>query len=313
MHAQRLAASYWEELTESVGKGWNAFWFSQRSSQQLAAVRIATGVIALLYFASFASDFNRWLGPKSLLPAESVGRLLQDDTEANYHYSLLTLAKKPAELMFLQGVAFVGAICLTMGLFSRTAAIITLVMLLSYVHRVPMVSGFSEPVLAMLLFYLCFVPGGEWFSVDALMRRRKSGAEPGPSVMGNLGTRLIQVHLAAFVFMMGMSKLSAEPWWQGDALWYLIAQTRSRPVDLSGLRSSPFIINAWTHAVVAFEFAFPILVWNRFARPILLVLGPLLWLSLALVSGNLLFALAMTAASLAFWSWEETPARSLAG
>jgi hypothetical protein len=308
---KQSATTYWEDLSNAVATGWDAFWFSTRSSQQLSIVRIATGLIALLYFASFATDFSRWLGPNSLLPVETVGRLLQDDIRTNYHYSLLALAKQPTELMALQGVAFVGAACLAIGLFSRVAAGITLVMLLSYVHRVPMVSGFSEPVLAMLLFYLCFVPSGEWFSVDAWLRRRKSGDDPQPSVMANLGTRLIQVHLAAFVFMMGMSKLSSEPWWQGDAIWYLIAQTQSRPVDLTALRASPFTINAWTHAIVAFEFAFPILVWNRLARPLLLVIGTVLWLSLALVSGHLLFALAMIAASAAFWSWSEpTPTKT---
>ena len=59
--------------------------------------------------------------------------------------------------------------------------------------------------------------------------------------------------------------------------------------------------NAWTHLIVGFEIAFPILIWNRFARPILLILGVLVWLSIAIAAGHLLFALTMITASLAFW------------
>ena len=303
MLMKQQAGTYFEEWTTAVGEGWNRFWFAPSSSQQLAIVRIATGLTALLYFIGFASDYARWLGPSGVLPPDSVSRLLMEGDRVNYHHSLLNFAKTSNELMIFEGLGLVAALLLTLGVFSRVAAGLTLVILLSFVHRVPMISGLGEPILSMLLFYLCFVPSGEWFSVDAWLRKRKTGADPAPSVFANLGTRLIQVHLAAFVFMMGMSKLSAEPWWQGDAIWYLIAQTQSRPVNLTSLRSSPFVINAWTHAIVAFEFAFPILIWNRFARPILLILGIILWLSLGIVSGHMIFAVGMIAASCAFWQF----------
>jgi hypothetical protein len=306
MLMKQQAATYWEEWTAAAGEGWNQFWFSPRSSQQLALVRIATGLTALLYFIGYAGDLVRWLGPNSLLPMETVRQLLND--RANFHYSLLALATKPGELLFFEVVAFVAAGCLTIGLFSRVAAGVTLTMLLSYVHRAPMISGLSEPILAMLLFYLCFVPAGEWFGVNAWLQQRKTGEEPPASVFANLGTRLIQVHLAAFVFMMGMSKLSSEPWWNGEAIWFLIAQTRSRPVNLTFLRSSTFLLNFWAHAIVALEFAFPILIWNRFARPLLLVIGPVLWLSIGIVGGHLLFALAMCAATAAFYPFSEESA-----
>jgi hypothetical protein len=307
MLMKQQAETTWEEWNAAVGEGWNRFWFSPRSSQQLAAVRIATGLTALLYLIGFVSDYARWLGPNGVLPVESVRRLLTEGERVNYHYSLLALAKTNNELMIFEGIGLVAALCLTLGVFSRVSAMVTLTIVLSYVHRVPMISGLAEPILSMLLFYLCFVPSGEWFSVDSWLRKRKSGTDPEPSIWANLGTRLIQVHLAAFVFMMGMSKLSAEPWWQGDAIWYLMAQTRSRPLNLTFMRSPPwpFVINAWTHAIVAFEFAFPILIWNRFARPILLGLGVILWLSLGIVSGYLIFSLAMIAAACAFWQFSE--------
>ncbi len=305
MLMNKQAVTYWEEWAIAVGQGWNQFWFTPAQSQPLAVVRIATGLLAMVYFLTFTGDLTRWLAPDSLLPQETVNRLLGGDAEGvrNYRYSLLSLATKSNELWIFHSLALAAAALLAAGLFSRAAAAVTLVMLLSYVHRVPMISGLAEPILCPLLFYLCFAPSGEWFGVNAWLKRRKTGENPQPSVFANLCLQLIQVHLAALVFMMGMSKLAQQPWWVGDAMWYLLAQTRSRPFDLTFLRGSPFVLNAWAHTIVAFEFAFPILIWNRFARPLLLIVGTILWLSIALASGHLIFALAMIAASVAFWQW----------
>lgn len=302
MLMRKHSVSYWEELTTGVGEAWNHFWFQPANARPLALVRIGTGLLAAVHFLSFWSDFTRWFAGNGLLPAETVRRLAEEEGVANYSYSLLSMATKPGELWPLEIVAIVAALLLAAGVFSRVAAAISLVMLLSFVHRAPMISGLGEPVLAMLLFYLCIAPSGDWLGVNAWLKRRKTNDDPQPSVLANIGLRLIQVHLAAFILMMGMSKLSAEPWWTGDAVWYLIAQTHSRLVDLTFLRNATFAVNAWTHAFIAYEFAFPILVWNRLARPVLLVLGVALWLSLALVSGQLIFCLSLIVAAGAFWT-----------
>jgi hypothetical protein len=300
--SKQLAANYWQELTSGVGDAWNRFWFQPADSRPLALVRIGTGLLTAVHFLSFWSDLTRWFAGNGLLPPETVRRLTEEEGVANYGYSLLNLVTRPGELWGLEIVAIVAAILLALGVFSRASALVSLVMLLSFVHRAPMISGLGEPVLAFLLFYLCLAPSGEWLGVNAWLKQRKSHESPTPSVLANLSLRLIQVHLAMFLFMIGMSKLSAEPWWTGDAMWFLIAQTHSRPVDLTFLRGAQFLVNAWTHAFIAFEFLFPILIWNRLARPILLAIGLVLWVSLALVSGQLIFSLSLIVASGAFWS-----------
>jgi hypothetical protein len=305
MLMKRKHESYWQELTAAVGEGWNEFWFSRASSKPLAAIRIMTGLVVLLYFLSFTADLKRWFAPDGLMPLESVTRLTTPPDGMSYHYTLLSLVSKPNELYIFHGLGIAAAGCLTIGLFSRVAAGISLAILLSYVHRVPMIAGLAEPILSPLLFYLCFAPSGEWFGVNAWLARRKGAAEPEPSVLANLITRMIQVHLAGLVFMMGTATLFGESWWLGEAVWNMLAQTRSRPFDLSGLRNWTFFLNFWTHAIVIFDFAFPVLIWNRLARPILLVSGIVLWLSIALAGGHLLFALTMIAASIAFWQFDD--------
>lgn len=293
--------TYWEEWTAAVGDGWNQFWFTPASSKPLSLIRILMGLLLIVYFLSNTGDLLRWYGGESLLPIQTVRNLTSGADLPHYRVSLFQIATKPSEVWIVCTIGIAAAGCLALGIFSRVAAAITLVILLSFVHRVPMISGLAEPVFAAVLFYLCIAPSGEWLGVNAWLKQRQSADEPQPTILANLTLRMIQVHLAALIFMMGMSKLSQENWWMGDAVWFLLAQTRSRPVDLTFLRNTPFLINAWTHAIVAFEIAFPILIWNRFARPILLIIAIPIWLSIAVAGGHLLFALAMITASIAFW------------
>lgn len=305
MLMKRKTETYWQEWAVAVGEGWNEFWFARASSKPLAVVRIMTGLLVLVYFLSFTGDLKRWFAPDGLMPLESVNRLMTPESGTSYRYTLLSLVSKPSELYIFHSIGIAATVCLAIGLFSRVAAGVSLAILLSYIHRVPMITGFAEPILAPLLFYLCFAPSGDWLGVTAWLKQRKSGEEPEPTILANLSLRVIQVHLAALVFMMGMSKLSSENWWMGEAVWNMLAQTRSRPVNLSSLQSSPFLLNFWAHALVAFDFAFPILIWNRFARPVLLICAVIAWLSIALAGGHLLFALTMITASIAFWQFQD--------
>ena len=62
------------------------------------------------------------------------------------------------------------------------------------------------------------------------------------------------------------------------------------------IKDYPKLIAAWTHVIVLFELAFPILVWNRLARPLMLGLALVVWSSLALISGLwVMYALLMVA------------------
>jgi hypothetical protein len=100
--------------------------------------------------------------------------------------------------------------------------------------------------------------------------------------------------------------LRSDTWWGGEAAWWLAAHVESRLVDLTPLavgandNGPGFFFNAWTHAIVLFNLAFPLLVWNRLARPLLLAAAVLYWIPLALVTGLVSYCAIMLAANLAF-------------
>jgi hypothetical protein len=127
-----------------------------------------------------------------------------------------------------------------------------------------------------------------------------------PSLAANISLRLIQVHVAMFYAMMGLSKLYGEAWWQGAAVWMLVAQTESRVFDATLFRRlgqvGEYLLNFAAHLIVYFELAFGILIWTRIGQPVLLALSFVVWTIIILATGQLLFGLTMLAANVAFVS-----------
>jgi hypothetical protein len=195
---------------------------------------------------------------------------------------------------------------MTVGLLTRINTILSLAVVLSYVHRAPVITGPLEPVLTMLLCYLCLGPAGRHFSLDRWfgLWRGKDAAliEPAAekSWSANLALRLIQVHVVGFYLLLALSQLAGPAWWNGRATWFLLAHADSRIIDLSSLHSASFVLDLFTHAVVLFELAFAVLIWNRTARPLLLLIAVPMWLLLAVISGELGLGAVMLAANLAF-------------
>jgi hypothetical protein len=91
-----------------------------------------------------------------------------------------------------------------------------------------------------------------------------------------------------------------DSWWNGLGTWWLMTRSESRLVDLTWL--PPQIVEILTHSVVLFELVFPILIWNRLARPLLLGIAVVMWTVMALMTGQVLFSLMMLVANLAFIS-----------
>jgi hypothetical protein len=299
-------------VIEAIGDGWNRFWFTPADPLPCCVLRIAVGLIAVLHFAFLRADLDRWYAADGLLTPSAVSKLLELSGEtANHRYSYLVHFGS-GELWIVSAVAIAAAALFAAGFLTRVTGVITLLAVLSYVHRIPQVAGHLEPLLSFLLAYLCVAPSGACLSLDSLLFRRnpdKTKGEPAadprqPSIVASIGLGLIQVHLAMFCAMMGLSKLYGDSWWDGNAIWILLAQTQSRPLNLTALRGAgqagEYLLNFWTHATVYFELAFPVLIWNRRTRPLLVIVGAVIWTALILATGNVLFGLALIVASAAF-------------
>ena len=297
---------YLRDVGTTFAACWDRFWFTRLDPSTVSVLRILVGISATLYVASYTADLIVWLGPNGLLPVETVRHAVGDqpDFPPVYHWSYFNHVTDPATLWLLHTLSLLVTVCFACGIFSRISGLLCLCAVLSYLHRVPILNGLWEPVLTMLLLYLFWSPCGAKYSVDAWWRKRRADAGGGApcrdSVAANISIRLIQLHLAGLYAVMAITKLASVTWWQGEAVWWLIAHSESRLVDLTGLHGSILLINLWTHGIVLFELCFAVLIWTRLARPILFACSIVAWLSIAMLTGELGFCATILIANLAF-------------
>lgn len=310
-----MLSRYLADLRASIPLEWNRFWFTPRDPFVLCVARILVGLLTIYYVASFSGDLMRWfaadglLGPDTVRPLLGASRAGPVEPRWVFRFSYLMLCTRPWQLWAAHGIglAIVGA--WTAGIWTRLTGILSLVVALSYLHRAPMLAGPFEPALMMLLLYLSLAPCGSCLSWDA--RRwlagdkassldRQSAASTDSSVMATIATRLVQIHLAAIVGTMGLEKLAEYCWWEGDAVWWLLTRSESRLVDWTFIRGplGMELIAAWSCAIVLIEIFFPILIWQRLARPIILALALTTWFMMALVTGWVAFHAALAIGSI---------------
>lgn len=304
--------NYFRTLTSRFGNGWNRFWFAPSDPMTLCVIRILTAAVALYLYLTYLPDLNRFFGPGGLLSRESMLQL-RDNVPV---FSVFDYATSASTLWILYWAGAAALVAMLFGLFTRVSVVLALVAVLSLIHRGPMLARPVDDIVAMVMFYLCFGPCGRALSIDSLFNRAGIAADSGANVAASarggsyaatISTRLIQVHLSLIYLAMAMAKLhgtlGTDVWWDGTAVWDLMARPEYPLLNMASLGYTDagwYLINFCTVGIVAFEFFFGILIWNRLARPLLLGISVIVWIGIAVLTGMVSFAIMMLIAGLAF-------------
>lgn len=253
---------------------WTTFWFAPGAISRIDNLRRVTAAFALFYLLTLAFDLTALCGPRGILPRELVSNLATGfGQRPGFRWSWLMATDSQIVLWgtWLMGVAAAGSLAALWR--PRWTAPATLLLVLMLIHRtsLPIVTGPFEWVLTMLLLYLCFAI-----------------AEQNESWNTGLVSRLCQVHLTATYIAIGLSQLAGSTWWEGDAVWWLMANSESRLLNLTFVGSTTvglYLINALTHLMVAIVLAFPVLIWTTNHGRLLLKIVIGYWLFVAILTG----------------------------
>jgi len=290
------AARSW---ARDVLAGWNRFWFAPSDPATLGLIRILAGAMLFYTHLVWSLDLTAFVGPHSWLPADAVGRLQEGTWSWSY---LWWIEDSPAMLWtaHLAGLAIFAM--LTVGLFTRVAAILSVIVALAYVLRLPGALFGLDQINVMLALYLAVGPSGDAYSVDRWLKRRRAGGilTERHSWDANLAIRLIQIHMCIIYLFAGMAKLTGNAWWDGTALWMAFGNMEYQSMDMTWMASYPWLINLMTHVTVFWELSYAALVWPRLTRPLVILLAIPLHLGIAICLGMVTFGLAMLIGNLAF-------------
>jgi predicted DCC family thiol-disulfide oxidoreductase YuxK len=314
--------SYLGQVARAALSGWNAFFFSPADPTALGVMRIAVGLLAFWSLLVFGLDLHDYFGSTGwALPTaiQTADRALA----WSFWFLVPDLWLRPVWCVSLAVLALY-----TLGLFSRVTAILAWVIVVSTVRRVPIaLYGFDQVLSALALYLAVTGASGQAVSCDRFWRRwrqarvafahvsaRQPGGpgrrvtpdEPGvppATVSANLALRLIQLHLVVIYGMAGLAKLQGPSWWDGTALWKTMTTGEFVALNFTALAAWPLLLNLLTHTTLALELLYPVLVWVKIARPIMLAGMLALHLGIAVTSPGLTeFGLAMLAGNLTFVS-----------
>jgi predicted DCC family thiol-disulfide oxidoreductase YuxK len=310
--------AYLAVLWRTSAGGWNRFFFTPADPTALGLIRVMVGLLLFWNLAVYGFDLHGFLGTEGWADPATV-RLFQSE-RTPYAWSFWLLVPD-ALLRPVWGVCLVVLALYTLGLFSRWTAVLAWVIVVSTVRRSPVtVFGFDQIVSSLALYLAATGASGQAVSLDRFItrvrlaraltvRRRGDGrwvvppGVPAATVSANLALRLIQLHLVLIYAMAGLAKLQGQAWWSGMAIWGTLASGEFSLLDFTWLASWPYVLNVLTHAALALELCYGVLVWVPVLRPLVIAAAAALHVGIALSAPGLIeFGLAMLAANLAFVS-----------
>ncbi|MCA9147754.1 MAG: hypothetical protein KDA92_00580 [Planctomycetales bacterium] len=291
-------AGYFRGLSEHLGEQWNRFWFTPRRADTLAILRIAVGCLALIWQLSFTPDLIRWFGPTGWLDVTLYRNWVLDPPPQLFSGRLSYLfTTSPQLLWVLHLSSTLVLLAMTLGVFTRITTLLSLGVVLAYVHRAPFIATYAEMMLAMLLAYLCLAPCGRSRSLDSMFRLKTPDA---PGGWATVAQRLMQVHLTLAYILIVCTKIFSVVWWNGDALWWTLVQPSAQLIGHDTFRNEPVLLNLWTYGVLLSEVSMIVLPWHRWLRPLALVVSAFSWLSVGIATGDFALPLTMIVANLVF-------------
>jgi predicted DCC family thiol-disulfide oxidoreductase YuxK len=312
------------DLAVATRRGWDAFFFTPADPTPLGLIRLAVGLLAFWSLYVFGLDLDDYLGSHGWADPSVIGPSLQQRQPLawSFWFWVPDTLLRPAWLLCL---AILG--CFTVGLFSRVTAVLAWAIVVSTVRRLPIaLFGFDQIISTLSLYLAVTFASGQAVSLDRFLarwREARAGARtprpqgsaagrsvspagpgaPAPSISANLALRLIQLHLAFIYAMAGLAKVQGPSWWNGMALWGTMTAGEFVTRDYTGLASWPLVVNLLTHASLAFELLYPVLIWIPLLRPLMVAGAVPLHLGIAMVAPGLTeFGLAMIGANVAFVS-----------
>ncbi len=311
---------YLAELGRAAVRGWSRFFFTASDPTALGVIRLIVGSLAVWNLFVYGLDLQAFLGSHSWADPAAVREVQGFDKPLAWSFWFLV----PDSLLRPVWVGcLLTLILFAAGVFSRLTAVLSWVIYVSTVHRAPVsLFGFDQVMSTWLLYLAATGASGQAVSLDRFDSRwrqgriiagRRRGSEgvrwdmpsgaPSPTISANLALRLIQLHICLIYGMAGLAKLQGSSWWNGMAIWGTLASGEFRLLDFTWLAAFPLVLNFLTHASLAIEIGYPVLIWVKPLRPLILFGVFALHFGIGLTAPGLAeFGLAMMVGNLAFVS-----------
>jgi mannose-6-phosphate isomerase len=254
------------ELNEIIG-----FFVEPTWGYPVALYRILYGLLATWTSAFLFPNLARYYTEAGRMPWAKVKHFPE------HAYSVLAL--DPTSLDYVRMLAWVqlgAAILITVGLFSRVGALTVFLLQVAFQHRNPYVLNSGDHLFLLSAFLLMFAPIENRLSLRNLIERRmrperyKARFEKPVSGWSTrlIGLQICYVYLYAFA-----AKVNSPVWLKGTAMYDVFASPSLARWPAEVHQPVPLALITW--GTLAFELAFPLLVWQKPFRRYVILAGVL--------------------------------------
>ena len=182
--------------------------------RSLALGRILLGIILSVEFLLCLLHRHRFYTEFGLLPRAELVKVWDPETLTSLYF----LASWPGIHMILLILSLITSIAFAVGYRCRLASVFLWILIISIQERNPLILIGSDAWVRATLFWLMFLPLGEYFSWDAKMRPRED-AQPSPrdTTVANAASLGLILQVCFVYCYAGVAKHGPD-WWDGQAI-----------------------------------------------------------------------------------------------
>jgi len=239
----------------------------------LSFFRITTALVALIEIGSLLPDLQLFFSTSGTLIPQDLMYLQTDNFKYLYPLHNYLRAHDLAANFYPYAIYayFTSLFFLLSGLFTRPAALISLLLQLIIFRSFSVYNYGYDNFITMSLFYCLVFPVGKNHSVDFILFRRNKKL--------TFNYRLVlQLHLCIVYFFSGIAKSLDSGWWDGNSVWRALAS-----LDNNYFTIATFIAITIGIGTVLLELFYPALVYFQSSRKYALYLIVLMHASIAVI------------------------------
>lgn len=280
-------------MIKNLWSRWERFWFGPQDLLGLAFMRVC--LCATMFYMYFVRMFNMHYFTDQNWITRSMARQAMPEL---YRPPFMWFFWPDSWSLLVHGLFLVLLLLLTVGIGGRWIMWIAWIFSMGFLQRNYSVVFGADVIASLFMFYMMFTKSCERLSVLNLIRKKSVFVKS--DVVSAMMIRMMQVQICVIYGYTGWEKLKGGSWWDGTALWSVMANPQMTTFDFSFLRSVSWLIPIVAYLTIIFEVYFPVMVaWPK-TRYLWLSVGFLFHAGIGLFMGLGPFALAMMSAYFLF-------------
>nr|BFD59602.1 hypothetical protein CKG001_17090 [Bdellovibrio sp. CKG001]BFD62981.1 hypothetical protein BdHM001_16620 [Bdellovibrio sp. HM001] len=273
-------------MIKKIWAQWDQFWFAPQNLLGLAYMRVML-CGTLLYM-----NITRFYNLEFYTDSSWIPRVRALEVMPELGRPLFMWMFWPDSMNFAMNLVLVVFLALlTLGIGGRWLMWITWIINAGFLQRNYAVNFGADIIGALFLFYMSFTQSCERLSLKNLILRKTQFRQS--DVLSSAMIRMMQVQISVIYAYTGWEKLKGGSWWDGTALWSVLANPQMTTMDFSFLRHFPWVIPVIGYVTILFEIYFPaMVVWHR-TRYLCLLVGLSFHAGIGIFMGLMPFATVM--------------------